>query len=208
VIRRIFLAAVLALATGSASASATTATAFGDSFTAPSTTWYYKLALGDDNFAKSGAVCNSALTSLAGKRLTTQVKKWTAAGKPVGNDLMLFIGINDVQLTDNLEASKSAYRTAVGTFNPAVIAAGGKLILVQIPDLGRMPLYKGTAKQATMTTRSQAWNTFVNEVAETYGTRIVDLFNLLADPRLIGPDKLHPNARGQKVIADAIAAQL
>ena len=144
-IRRIFLAAVLALATGSASASATTATAFGDSFTAPSTTWYYKLALGDDNFAKSGAVCNSALTSLAGKRLTTQVKKWTAAGKPVGNDLILFIGINDVQLTDNLEASKSAYRTAVGTFNPAVIAAGGKLILVQIPDLGRMPLYKGTA---------------------------------------------------------------
>ena len=137
-IRRIFLAAVLALATGSASASATTATAFGDSFTAPSTTWYYKLALGDDN-SKSGAVCNSALTSLAGKRLTTQVKKWTAAGKPVGNDLILFIGINDVQLTDNLEASKSAYRTAVGTFNPAVIAAGGKLILVHI-RIGRMPL--------------------------------------------------------------------
>ena len=66
-IRRIFLAAVLAIATGNASASAATATAFGDSFTAPSTTWYYKLALGDDNFAKSGAVCNSALTSLAGK---------------------------------------------------------------------------------------------------------------------------------------------
>ena len=60
----------------------------------------------------------------------------------------------------------------------------------------RKPYVTGiAAKQATMTTRSQAWNTFVNEVAETYGTRIVDLFNLLADPRLIGPDKLHPNAR-------------
>ncbi len=207
-IRRIFLTAVLAIATGSASASATTATAFGDSFTAPSTTWYYKLALGDDNFAKSGAVCNPNLTTLAGKRLSTQVKKWTAAGKPVGNDLILFIGINDVRLTDNLEQSKSAYRTAVGKIKPAVIAAAAKLILVKIPDLGRMPLYKGTAQQATMTTRSQAWNSFVGETAVLYGATVVDLFDLLADPTLIGPDKLHPNARGQKVIAGAIAAKL
>ena len=68
-IRRIFLAAALVLLMGSASASAATATAFGDSFTARSGNWYDKLNLGDDNFAVSGAVCNSALTDLAGRRL-------------------------------------------------------------------------------------------------------------------------------------------
>ncbi len=207
-IRRIFAAAVLAFFIGSASAAATTATAFGDSFTAPGTSWYYRLALGGDNFARSGAVCNPALTDLAGRRLATQLKNWSAAGKPVGNAVVLFMGINDVRLTDNLEQSKSAYRTAVGSINPAVAAAGAKLILVAIPDVGRLPLHKGTAQEATLTSRSQAWNTFVRSTAATYNAAVVDLFDLLADPTRIGPDGLHPNARGQQVIANAIAAKL
>jgi lysophospholipase L1-like esterase len=37
---------------------------------------------------------------------------------------------------------------------------------------------------------------------------VVDLFSDLANPELIGPDGLHPNARGQQVIANAIAAKL
>ncbi len=205
---RTLAAAILALFISSASASATTSTAFGNSFTAPSTSWYYKLALGDDNFAKSGAVCNPALTDLAGRRLTTQVKRWSAAGKPVGDAVGLFMGINDVRLTGSLEKSKSVYRTVVGSINPAVVAAGAKLILVMIPDLGRMPLYKGTAQQATMTSRSQEWNVFVGDTAATYKALVVDLFDLLADPTLISSDKLHPNSRGQQVIANAIAAAL
>jgi lysophospholipase L1-like esterase len=208
VIRRAFAAAVLALFMSSASASATTAAAFGDSFTAPSTSWYYKLGLGDDNFAKSGAVANGALTDLAGRRLATQVKKWSSAGKPVGNAIVLFIGINDVRQTGSLFGSQSAYRSALSNFRPAAVAAVAKLIVVCIPDLGQMPLYKGTSQQATMTSRSQAWNAFVKDTAATYKAVVVDLFNLLVDPTLIGPDKLHPNARGQQVIANAIGAKL
>ncbi len=96
----------------------------------------------------------------------------------------------------------------VGSINPAVVAAGAKLILVKIPDLGRMPLYKGTAQQATMTSRSQEWNVFVGDTAATYKALVVDLFDLLADPTLISSDKLHPNSRGLQVIAIAIAAVL
>src|SRR5215217_2264042 len=103
----------------SASASATTGAAFGDSFTAPSTSWYFKLGLGDDNFAKSGAVCNPNLTDLTGRRLATQIKKWSAAGKPVGSAVIVFMGINDVRLTGSLSGSKSAYRTALGKIRPA-----------------------------------------------------------------------------------------
>ena len=97
--RRAFIAALAALLISSASASAKAATAFGDSFTAPSTSWYFKLGLGDDNFAKSGAVCNPNLTDLTGRRLATQIKKWSAAGKPVGSAVVVFMGINDVQET-------------------------------------------------------------------------------------------------------------
>jgi lysophospholipase L1-like esterase len=41
-----------------------------------------------------------------------------------------------------------------------------------------------------------------------YGAVVVDLFNKLTDPSLIGPDGLHPNSKGQQVIANAIAAKL
>ena len=50
---RTLLAAILALLIGSASASATTATAFGDSFTEPGTSWFYVLGLAGNNFARS-----------------------------------------------------------------------------------------------------------------------------------------------------------
>jgi len=208
VIRRAFVAAALALIMSSGSASAATATAFGNSFTARTGSWYDKLNLGDDNFAVSGAVCNSALTDLAGRRLATQIKKWSAAGKPVGSAVIVFMGINDVQETGNLSGSQSAYRTALGNIRPAVVAKGAKLILATIPDLGRMPLYKGTSQAATMTSRSKAWNSFIKNTAPNYGAVVVDLFNKLTDPSLIGSDGLHPNSKGQQVIANAIAAKL
>jgi lysophospholipase L1-like esterase len=208
VIRRIFLAAALVFLMGSASASAKTATAFGDSFTARAGSWYDKLNLGDDNFAVSGAVCNPNLTDLAGRRLATQIKKWSTAGKAVGNAVIVFIGINDVQETGNLSGSQSAYRTALGNIRPAVVAKGAKLILVTIPDLGRLPLYKGTSQAATMTSRSKAWNSFIKSTAPNYGAVVVDLFSKLTDPSLISSDGLHPNSKGQQVIANAIAAKL
>lgn len=208
-IRRIFLAAALMLAAGSASAAEKQATAFGDSFTAPSTSWYYKLELGNTNFAKSGAVANPALTDLAGRRLSTQVKKWTNAGKPVRDAAIVFIGINDCRLSDsNLEGSKTAYRSAVAKINTEVVAKGVELILVAIPNLGALPIYKGTPEQAAKTACSQAWNTFVKDTAAIYSATVVDLYNVLNDPTLIGPDKLHPNGRGQRAIANAIAAKL
>ncbi len=48
----------------------------------------------------------------------------------------------------------------------------------------------------------------MRSTAATYNAAVVDLFDLLADPTRIGPDGLHPNARGQQVIANVIAAKL
>jgi lysophospholipase L1-like esterase len=207
-LKRTLLATTAAILLSTSSALAAEGSAFGDSFTATSTSWYYKLALGDDNFAKSGSVACGSLTDLAGRRLATQIKKWNAAGKPVGEAIVVFLGINDARKTGSFGCSQSAYRSALSNLRTAAVAAGAKLILCTIPDLGRLPVYAGTSQAAAMTSRSKAWGSFVKATAPNYGATVVDLFNLLADPQLIGPDGLHPNARGQQVIADAIAAKL
>jgi lysophospholipase L1-like esterase len=205
VIRRIFAAAALALLISSASASATTATAFGDSFTETGTTWYDILQLGDDNYAQAGAVCNPKFTTLQGRRLSTQLDRWAADGRPTNDWVIVFIGINDIiAATDTFGPSRTAYRNALDKLR----AAGAKLILVTEPDLGRMPKWAGTPDAATMTSKTKKWNSFVKSMATTYSAGLVDLFNKLANPTLIGPDGLHPNSQGQQVIANAIAVKL
>jgi lysophospholipase L1-like esterase len=202
---RTLLAAVLALLIGSASASATTATAFGDSFTEPGTSWFYVLGLAGNNFARSGAVCNPNFTTLKARRLSTQVQRWKEAGKPTNDWAIVFMGFNDIQAaTDTFGPSRTGYRKALDQLR----AAGAKLILVTAPDLGRMPRYVGTPEAAAMTSKTKTWNSFVKSMATTYSAGLADLFSKLADPQLIGPDGLHPNVRGQQVIADAIGAAL
>jgi lysophospholipase L1-like esterase len=202
---RTLLAAILALLIGSASASATTATAFGDSFTEPGTSWFYVLGLAGNNFARSGAVCNPKFTTLKARRLSTQVQRWKEAGKPTNDWAIVFMGINDIQAaTDTFGPSRTGYRNALDELR----AAGAKLVLVTAPDLGRMPKYVGTPEAAAMTSKTKTWNSFVKSMATTYSAGLVDLFSKLADPTLIGPDGLHPNVRGQQAIADAIAASI
>jgi lysophospholipase L1-like esterase len=195
---RTLLAAVLALLIGSASASATTPTAFGDSFTEPGTSWFYVLGLAGNNFARSGAVCNPNFTTLKARRLSTQVQRWKEAGKPTNDWAIVFMGINDIQAaTDTFGPSRTGYRKALDQLR----AAGAKLILVTAPDLG-------TPEAEAMTSKTKTWNSFVKSMATTYSAGLADLFSKLADPQLIGPDGLHPNVRGQQVIADAIGAAL
>ncbi|MDF2969706.1 MAG: GDSL-like Lipase/Acylhydrolase family [Microvirga sp.] len=207
-LKQTLLAATGALFLSWSSAFSTEGAAFGDSFTARSGSWYDKLNLGAGNFAVSGAVACSSLTALEGRRLAKQIRNWSAAGKPVGQAIIVFIGINDARLTGSFSCSKSSYRSALTNLRAAAVAAGSKLILCTIPDLGRMPVYAGTAKAATMTTRSKAWNSFIKNTAPDYGAVVVDLFSVLANPALISSDGLHPNSAGQQVLADAIAAKL
>jgi lysophospholipase L1-like esterase len=202
---RVLAAAVLALFISSASALATTATAFGDSATEPSTSWFYKLSLAGNNFARSGAVCNPALTELAERRLSTQIKRWTAAGRPTNDRVIVFIGINDIiQSSGTFGGSRTAYRSALDKLR----TAGAKLVLVTAPDLGRLSKWAGTPSATTMTSRTKTWNSFIKNMATTYNAGLVDLFSKLVDPALIGPDGLHPNDRGQQALAGAIGAKL
>jgi lysophospholipase L1-like esterase len=153
-------------------------------------------------------VVNPALTDLAGRRLSTQVKKWSAAKKPTRDAIVILIGINDILANKSLEPSKSAFRTELGKITPAIVSSGSQLVISTVPDLGRMPAVQGAQRKANMTERSKKWNAFLKGVAEDAEAEVVDLFGALTNPKLLQKDGLHPNAAGQKVIADLIDAAL
>jgi lysophospholipase L1-like esterase len=202
---RTLAAAVLAFLITSASAAAEDVTAFGDSFTAGSGSWFKVLDLGGRNFAVSGAVCNPAFTTVSGKRLSSQIARWRAAGRPTNDWVVVFMGINDIiKATDTFGPSRTAYVAALKELR----GAGAKLILVTAPNLGKVPRYAGTSQAATMTSKTRTWNGFVRRQATAFSAGLVDLFNKLPSADLYTSDGLHPNAKGQAIIAKAIGAKL
>jgi phospholipase/lecithinase/hemolysin len=115
------------------------------------------------------------------------------------------MGINDIiDATDTLGPSRTNYIKALSELR----GAGAKLVLVGPPDLGKVPRWKGTSQAADMTHKSKLWNSFVKKQASRYSAGFVDLFTKLTNGNLIESDGLHPNAQGQRVIANAIAAKL
>jgi lysophospholipase L1-like esterase len=202
---RTLAAAVLAFFITSASAAAEDVTAFGDSFTAGSGSWFKVLDLGGRNFAVSGAVCNPAFTTVSGKRLSSQIARWRAAGRPTNDWVVVFMGINDIEeATSTFGPSRTAYTAALRELR----GAGAKLILVTAPNLGKAPRYAGTSQAATMTSKTRTWNGFVRRQAAAFSAGLVDLFNKLPSADLYTSDGLHPNAKGQAIIAKAIGAKL
>ena len=201
---RILAAAALTLMIGTGPAAAASATAFGDSFTA-GRSWYGKLHLGDDNFAKGGAAANPDFANVPTNTLAKQLQRWRAAGKPTNDWVIIFIGINDIEEADEtFSASRTAYVKALKELR----AASAKLILVKAPDLGNTPKYAGKPEAHDLTRKTVTWNKFVAQQAQSFNAGLVDLFNKLASRSLYGSDGFHPNDAGQKVIANAIGARL
>jgi lysophospholipase L1-like esterase len=201
---RILAAAALTLMIGTGPAAAASATAFGDSFTA-GRSWYGKLHLGDDNFAKGGAAANPDFANVPTNTLAKQLQRWRAAGKPTNDWVIVFIGINDIEeATTTFGPSRAAYTKALKELQ----AAGAKLILVQAPDLGQTPKFKGKSEGAELTKKTITWNKFVAQQARAFHAGLVNLFSKLSSSNLYGPDGFHPNSKGQQVIANAIAAKL
>ena len=163
----------------------TSAEAFGDSFTAGKS-WFWLLDMKGHNYAK-------------------QVQRWHSAGEPGADAVIVFIGINDILgATTSFSGSRAAYTKALKELS----AADGPLVLVKAPDLGAMPDFKGTSEAAALTKKTVTWNKFVGQQANAFGAKVVDLFKKLSNPSLIGSDGLHPNSKGQQVIANAIKSKL
>jgi lysophospholipase L1-like esterase len=201
-------AALLATTAGPALAAAPGVVVFGDSFSqvprADFPNWVTQLEQAGRvrvvrNFAKSGATAATVGTN----HFARQLRLWRAAGRPVGQRVIVFLGINDIENTGSLDAGFAGYRRGLAELR----AAGASLLLIEPLDLGKVPDYVGDADSAALTSRTLAWNRFVRG----RGLPVVRLFDVfrprLPDPRLF-QDGVHLNQAGNAIVADAVRAKL
>jgi lysophospholipase L1-like esterase len=201
-------AALLATIAGPALAAAMPVVVFGDSFSEVPRdgfpNWVTQLAQAGRirvvrNFATGGATAATIGTN----HFARQLRLWRAAGRPVGQRVIVFLGINDILHTDTFDASFAGYRRGLAELR----AAGADLLLVEPLDLGETPGYVGGPASAAVTAKTRTWNRFVRG----RGLPVVRLFDVFA-PRL--PDgrlflnAIHLNRAGHAIVAGAVRAKL
>jgi lysophospholipase L1-like esterase len=201
-------AALLAATPGPALAAALDVVVFGDSYSqvprAGFPNWVTQLEQAGRirvvrNFAKSGATA----ATVGMNHFARQLRLWRAAGRPVGQRVIVFLGVNDILHTDTFDASYAGYRRGLAELR----AAGANLLLVEPLDLGETPGYAGGPASATVTAKTRTWNRFVRG----RGLPVVRLFDGFA-PRLpdrsLFQDAIHLNQRGHAIVAGAVRAKL
>ena len=201
-------AALLAATPGPALAAALDVVVFGDSYSqvprAGFPNWVTQLEQAGRirvarNFAKSGATA----ATVGMNHFARQLRLWRAAGRPVGQRVIVFLGVNDIENTDALDAGFAGYRRGLAELK----AAGASLLLVEPLDLGLVPRYAGDADSAALTSRTLAWNRFVRNRGLAV-VRLFDVFQPLLPNAGLFDDDLHLNREGNAIIADAVRAKL
>ena len=229
------LIVALLLAAGPAAAAAAAGlTVFGDSYSIPVhhgvTTWVAQLrdqgVVGPvRDFARSGA----SAASIGGDTFAAQVRRWRAAGRPLG-DTVVFLGGNDVG--GDLGRAQAGYQAGVNALVAGGATAGAnRLLLVLFPDVGAAPAFnRDPARRAAFRDQTRRLDAFIRSVAGRAHATVVDLFSVvdgvLAHPRAEGftnvttadharsattalyDDPVHFGRHGQAIIARTIRARL
>jgi lysophospholipase L1-like esterase len=189
-------------------AAATEVVVFGDSFSevprADFPNWVTQLVDAGRirvvrNFARGGATA----ATVGMNHFARQLRLWRAAGRPVGQRVIVFLGVNDILHTDTFDASFAGYDKGLAELR----AAGANLLLVESLDLGKTPGFAGDPDSAAVTRKTLAWDRFVRG----RGLPVVRLFDVfkprLPDGRLF-QNAVHLNRAGNAIVADAVRARL
>jgi acyl-CoA thioesterase-1 len=94
----------------------------------------------------------------------------------------------------------AAYERDLSVLVRRLRAAGGVVILGNVPDLSRVPALAGAGAGASLRT-AEVWNAAIARLAAAESATVVDLF---AEPMTIedfGPDGFHPSPRGHRRLA-------
>jgi len=79
----------------------------------------------------------------------------------------------------------------------------GVIVAANIPDLTRLPRFRGAPDDDVTRDRIEAFNEAIADQAEDYDVLLVDLFSLeIADDLVSDRDGFHPNNAGHRRIAD------
>jgi len=141
--------------------------------------------------ASAAAVLDRQLPSLAGAR----------------PDLVsVTVGMNDIR---DPAFGEERFAADVGALLDGLTATGATVLTCTLPDIaGIMPLPAGLVEVARQ--RMRRASDIIREQAARRGALCLDAWAMpgVADPGLFGPDRIHPNASGHQLMADAFAALL
>ena len=116
------------------------------------------------------------------------------------------VGMNDIR---DPAFGEERFAADVGVLLDGLTATGATVLTCTLPDIaGIMPLPAGLVEVARQ--RMRRASDIIREQAARRGALCLDAWAMpgVADPGLFGPDRIHPNASGHQLMADAFAALL
>jgi lysophospholipase L1-like esterase len=153
------------------------------------------------NLARDGASVETVLAwQLPALEPAASVEAW----RP---DLVsVTVGVNDIREPG---FSPERFAAGLGTLLDGLAGTGATVLTCTLPDIsGILPLPADLVQAARRRLRQAS--DVIREQAGCRGAVCLDAWAMpeAADPRLFGPDRIHPNASGHQLIADAFAALL
>jgi lysophospholipase L1-like esterase len=153
---------------------------------------------------RTGVPC--ALTNLAvdGASVADVLERQLPSAARIGPDLVsVTVGMNDIR---DRAFGGGRFAADLGRLLGALTATGATVLTCTLPDIaGIMSLPDGLAGLARR--RMRQASDVIREQAAARGALCLDAWAMpaAADPRLFGPDQIHPNARGHQLMAAACA---
>ena len=120
--------------------------------------------------------------------------------------LSVTVGMNDIR---DPAFSEEGFAAEVAVLLDGLTATGATVLTCTLPDIaGIMPLPADLVEAARQ--RMRRASDIIREQAARRGAVCLDAWAMpgAADPGLFGPDRIHPNASGHQLMADAFAALL
>jgi len=150
-----------------------------------------------------------ALTNLArdGASVAAVLEQQLPSVARIGPDLVsVTVGMNDIRVRGFDELS---FKADLGQLLETLAAAEATLLTCTLPDMAAIMSLPadliGVARE-----RMRQASDVIRAQAASRGAVCLDAWAIpeAADPALFGPDRIHPNASGHQLIADAFAAML
>ena len=150
-----------------------------------------------------------ALTNLAfdGASVAMVLEHQLPSVARIGPDLVsVTVGMNDIRDPD---FSQERFAAGLGVLLDGLAATGATMLTCTLPDIAAIMSLPVDLIEVARQRMRQASGA-IREQAARRGAVCLDAWAIpeAADPALFGPDRIHPNASGHQLIADAFAAML
>jgi lysophospholipase L1-like esterase len=150
-----------------------------------------------------------ALTNLAadGANVATVLEQQVPWLARMGPDLVsVTLGMNDIR---DPAFRAERFAAGLGVLLDGLAATGATVLTCTLPDIAAMMALPADLVEVARLRMRQA-SDIIREQAARRGAVCLDVWAIpgAADPGLFGPDRIHPNASGHQLMADAFAALL